>query len=42
VPAGDNVIRLLPPLIIGEAEIEEAMNRLDAALTNLTRRAAAE
>jgi acetylornithine/N-succinyldiaminopimelate aminotransferase len=42
VPAGDNVIRLLPPLIIGEAEIEEAMNRLDAALTHLTRRAAAE
>lgn len=25
VPAGDNIIRLLPPLIIGEAEIEEAM-----------------
>ena len=29
---GDNVVRLLPPLIVGEAEIEEAMRRLDAAL----------
>jgi acetylornithine/N-succinyldiaminopimelate aminotransferase len=27
--AGDNVIRLLPPLIIGEAEIDEAMAILD-------------
>ncbi|WP_448206062.1 acetylornithine transaminase [Azospirillum sp. sgz302134] len=25
VPAGDNVMRLLPPLIIGDAEIEEAI-----------------
>ena len=42
VPAGDNVVRLLPPLIIGEAEVEEAVHRLDAALAGLTRRAAAE
>ncbi len=31
IPAGDNVARLLPPLIIGEAEIGEAMKRLEAA-----------
>jgi acetylornithine/N-succinyldiaminopimelate aminotransferase len=42
VPAGDNVVRLLPPLIIGEAEIDEAMHRLDEALTGLARQAAAE
>ncbi|HXY89833.1 MAG TPA: aspartate aminotransferase family protein [Xanthobacteraceae bacterium] len=29
--AAENVVRLLPPLIIGEAEIAEAVNRLDAA-----------
>ena len=29
--AGENVVRLLPPLIIGEAEISEAANKLDAA-----------
>ncbi len=31
VPGGDNVIRLLPPLIITEAEIDEAVDRLDRA-----------
>ena len=31
VAAGENVVRLLPPLIIGEAEIAEAVNKLDAA-----------
>jgi acetylornithine/N-succinyldiaminopimelate aminotransferase len=29
--AGENVVRLLPPLTIGEAEISEAMNKLHAA-----------
>jgi len=29
----DTVIRLLPPLIINEAETDEALGRLDAALT---------
>ncbi len=33
--AGENVVRLLPPLIVGEAEIEEAITRLDAALSTL-------
>ena len=31
IGAGDNVARLLPPLIIGDAEIADAVNRLDAA-----------
>ncbi len=42
VPAGDNVVRLLPPLIIGEAEVDEAVERLDKALAGLSGRAAAE
>ncbi len=31
IGAGDNVARLLPPLIISDADIAEAFNRLDAA-----------
>jgi acetylornithine/N-succinyldiaminopimelate aminotransferase len=38
--AGDNVVRLLPPLIIGEAEIDEAVERLDAAARDVEARAA--
>ncbi|WP_334130355.1 aspartate aminotransferase family protein [Sneathiella sp.] len=32
---GDNVIRLLPPLIVEDAEISEFIDRLDAACTEL-------
>ena len=49
IGAGDNVARLLPPLIVTEAEIGEAVNRLDAAcvaleaeLKTLAQRGAAE
>ena len=35
VPAGDNVLRLLPPLIIGESEVAEAFARLDVACAAL-------
>ena len=35
VPAADNVIRLLPPLTITEAEIAEAVTRLDRAAASL-------
>ena len=35
VAAGDNVVRLLPPLIISEAEIAEAMARIDRACAKL-------
>ncbi len=31
IGAGDNVVRLLPPLIIGEQEVREAIRRIDAA-----------
>ncbi|WP_288583184.1 aspartate aminotransferase family protein [uncultured Methylobacterium sp.] len=31
IPAGDNVVRLLPPLIIGEAEVSAALDKLEAA-----------
>jgi acetylornithine/N-succinyldiaminopimelate aminotransferase len=41
VQAGDNVVRLLPPLIIGEAEIELASTTLDAACVALKRDALA-
>ena len=36
VPAADNVIRLLPPLTITEAEIDAAITRLDAAAKSLS------
>ncbi len=36
VLAGDNVVRLLPPLIIDEGDIAEAMARLSAACARLT------
>ncbi|MXQ08677.1 acetylornithine/succinylornithine family transaminase [Alphaproteobacteria bacterium GH1-50] len=35
VPAGDNVVRLLPPLTITDDEIAEAVNRLDRAAAAL-------
>jgi acetylornithine/N-succinyldiaminopimelate aminotransferase len=35
VAAGDNVVRLLPPLIVGEAEIAEGIARLDRACARL-------
>jgi acetylornithine/N-succinyldiaminopimelate aminotransferase len=38
VPAGDNVVRILPALTIAEAEIAEGVARLDAAATALSQR----
>ncbi|MEI7804098.1 MAG: aspartate aminotransferase family protein [Hyphomicrobiales bacterium] len=37
VAAGDNVVRLLPPLIISEDEIAEAVSRIDKACARLAR-----
>ena len=37
VGAGDNVVRLLPPLIIGEQEMAEGVARLDRACAQLSR-----
>ena len=31
IPAGDNVVRLLPPLIVSDEELAEGVRRLDAA-----------
>ena len=36
VPAADNVIRLLPPLVITEDEIAEGVARLDRAAARMT------
>ena len=35
IPAGDNVVRLLPPLIIDDAIVNEAVTRIDHACTKL-------
>jgi acetylornithine/N-succinyldiaminopimelate aminotransferase len=37
VAAGDNVVRLLPPLIISETEIAEAVARIDRACARLAK-----
>jgi acetylornithine/N-succinyldiaminopimelate aminotransferase len=42
VAAGDNVVRLLPPLIVEEADLAEGIARLDRAATALERAAAAK
>jgi acetylornithine/N-succinyldiaminopimelate aminotransferase len=39
IGAGDNVIRLLPPLNIGDTEIQEAYSKLDRACASLVRQA---
>jgi acetylornithine/N-succinyldiaminopimelate aminotransferase len=38
--AGDNVVRLLPPLIIGEAEIAESVARIERACARLAQKQA--
>lgn len=40
IPAGDNVVRLLPPLIITLAEVDEAERILEAACADLAAKAA--
>jgi acetylornithine/N-succinyldiaminopimelate aminotransferase len=40
VGAGDNVVRLLPPLINDEAHIADAVSRIDRACARLTKKAA--
>jgi acetylornithine/N-succinyldiaminopimelate aminotransferase len=36
VAAGDNVVRLLPPLIVSEQEVAEAVRRIDRACARIT------
>ena len=40
IGAGDNVVRLLPPLIVSEADVGEAVERLDRACRALAAKAA--
>ena len=40
IPAGDNVVRLLPPLIVTDEEIAEDVRRLDAACAAVEERLA--
>ena len=42
IGAGDNVVRLLPPLIIEEAQVREAMEKLTAAARDFEKAKAAE
>jgi acetylornithine/N-succinyldiaminopimelate aminotransferase len=37
VAAGDNVVRLLPPLIVSEEEVAEAVRRIDRACARIVR-----
>jgi len=37
VSAGDNVVRLLPPLIVSEQEVAEGIARLDRACNAISR-----
>jgi acetylornithine/N-succinyldiaminopimelate aminotransferase len=41
ITAGDNVVRLLPPLIVTDADVADAVDRLDRACRALEARAAA-
>jgi len=41
-PAGENVLRLLPPLIVSEADIEEAVEKLAAAFTAIAAETASQ
>jgi acetylornithine/N-succinyldiaminopimelate aminotransferase len=40
IGAGDNVVRLLPPLIVSEADVTEAVTKLERACKSLTAKAA--
>mgnify|MGYP000879395730 CR=1 FL=1 len=40
IPAGDNVVRLLPPLIIGEREVEDACRIIEGTCAELAGKAA--
>ena len=40
VPAGDNVVRFVPPMIITSADVTEALDKIDAACRELVQEAA--
>jgi acetylornithine/N-succinyldiaminopimelate aminotransferase len=41
VAAGENVVRLLPPLVVSEAEIDQAVDMIDRACTRIEQAKAA-
>jgi acetylornithine/N-succinyldiaminopimelate aminotransferase len=41
VAAGENVVRLIPPLVVSEAEIDQAVDMIDRACTSIERAKAA-
>jgi acetylornithine/N-succinyldiaminopimelate aminotransferase len=38
IPAGDNVVRIMPPLVVTDEEIKEGVRRLDAACAAVEKR----
>ena len=42
IPAGDNVVRIVPPLIVSEDELAEGVRRLDAACADMAAPAASK
>jgi acetylornithine/N-succinyldiaminopimelate aminotransferase len=42
IPAGDNVVRLLPPLIIGDEDIHDACTKIASACAELRRQTATQ
>jgi acetylornithine/N-succinyldiaminopimelate aminotransferase len=42
VAAGDNVVRLLPPLIVSDDEITEGVRRIEVACARLAEKVRAE
>jgi acetylornithine/N-succinyldiaminopimelate aminotransferase len=38
IGAGDNVVRLLPPLIVTDADVTEAVNKLEAVCVVLEKK----
>ena len=39
IAAGDNVVRLLPPLVVSDEDMSEGVERLDRALARLAKTA---
>jgi acetylornithine/N-succinyldiaminopimelate aminotransferase len=42
IPTGDNVVRIVPPLIVSEDELAEGVRRLDAACADMAAPAASK
>ena len=38
IGAGDNVVRLLPPLVVNDADINEALSKLEAACSSFEKK----